>query len=520
MNIKGFFVSLLACCLLLSSCSSPGTGSSAGGTEASAADSKQASEDGKPSAASGDSPLKDGTVDGLTVVFPGQNSSPGSLGEVEAAMNAIVGQEVDAEVKLQILEWGVYEDQTNLMLSSGENVSAMFIINNIANNAKSGKIQPITELVEVYGKDAAAAFDRYLDVCKVDGELYGLPTFRDYSSYAGLIARADLLEKMEIDPESVKTWADVEAVLAQAKESYPEMNLLTLPEHDGALPYYTHGIFDEILENTGVQIYVNERDNIEVVNYFATPEYRALAEKAYEWNQKGYFIPDATTATNTRQEYISAGNTFGYIGRIHPGTVTQETKNSGYGMRTMPVTDAVLRTSGVNFGEYTLPTGCKAPEKTMAFLNILYSNPDMQNLMAYGIEGKDYLLKDEANDVAGYPEGVDESNVGWLNETWVCGNGAISHVWEIDPVTIWDDYRDLNENAIVSPIYGFVYNIDKVKNEITAVDNVISKYRAIIDSGYAEVDASLEKFNSELEAAGIQKIIDDAQAQIDAWLAE
>ena len=35
-------------------------------------------------------------------------------------------------------------------------------------------------------------------------------------------------------------------------------------------------------------------------------------------------MADATTVTDTRQDLLAAGNTFGYIGQIHPGTATQE----------------------------------------------------------------------------------------------------------------------------------------------------------------------------------------------------
>lgn len=518
MKARTLFAFLFVCLMLFSACTSPSN--DGGGSSGSAGSEAQVASAGTSSgiAGAGDPILKDGTVSELRMVFPGQSSSPASLSEVEDAMNAIVRDTVDAEVKMEIVEWGVYTDQTNLMLSSGEEVSLMFNFSDIRNLAKTGKIQPLSGLLDSYGKDALAEFDKYLDACRIDGELYGLPSFFDYAAYAGLVCRTDILEELNIDAESIRDWDDIEQVLIKVQEAHPTMNPLTLPEYAGALPYYTHGKFDEVLSGSGVRVYADETENIEVVNYYATPEYRALAEKAYEWKQKGYFIPDATTATNSRQEYISSGNTFGYIGKIHPGTVTQETKNSGYAMTTIPVTDAVLSTNNVNFAQYTVPVGCKTPEKAVAFLNIFYSDPAMQNLMAYGIEDQDYIMKDEGKQIVGYPEGIDETNVGWLNETWVCGNGKISHVWETDSPTIWEDYAALNDSAAVSPIYGFDYDISGVKNEIAAVQNVIDKNDAVIGCGYAEVDESLAAFQTELEAAGIQKIIDDAQAQIDQWL--
>ena len=54
---------------------------------------------------------------------------------------------------------------------------------------------------------------------------------------------------------------------------------------------------------------------------------------------------------------------------------------------------------------------------------------------------------------------------------------------------------------------------------ISAVTNVITKYCAVIEAGYADPNESVTALNKELESAGIQKIIDEAQRQVDEWLA-
>ena len=78
-----------------------------------------------------------------------------------------------------------------------------------------------------------------------------------------------------------------------------------------------------------VGVYNDGSDGTTVHNIYDTDEFRELAEKAYEWNQKGYFIADANTITETRQTLLKTGNVFGYIGGIHPGTKTQEMTNAG-----------------------------------------------------------------------------------------------------------------------------------------------------------------------------------------------
>lgn len=40
--------------------------------------------------------------------------------------------------------------------------------------------------------------ERYIEACYFDGNLYGLPTYRDLASQAGFMCRADILEELDI----------------------------------------------------------------------------------------------------------------------------------------------------------------------------------------------------------------------------------------------------------------------------------------------------------------------------------
>lgn len=467
--------------------------------------------------ANGEDALKDGKMTELRVVFPGGSSSPADLEAVEEKINAIVQKTMDATVKLDILEWGVFSDQQNLILSSGEDAALMFTFSSSRNFASSGQVQDITQLVDTYAPDAKENFSKYLEACKIDGKLYGMPTFHEYTKSSGLVARTDILKELNIDTSSIKSWDDIEGVLQKVKEAHPEMSVLAPVEvGSGILEYYNEGLFDELSD--GVGVYVNSADT-KVQNIYDTPEFMELAKKAYDWNKKGYFMSDATTITDTRQDLLAAGSTFGYIGQIHPGTATQEKKNSGVDVTTIPVNQKALTTGNVNFAQYMVPTACKTPEKAVKLLDLMMTDKDLANLLMYGVEGTDYVVKDTANDIAGYPDGVTSSNVGWNNETWLAGNGSLAHVWESDPPTIWKDYQTFNDSAVVSPLYGFTYDSSNVKSEVAAISNVIDKYEAVICAGYSEPEKAVKQMVDELNDAGIQNVMKDAQSQIDNWKA-
>lgn len=465
-----------------------------------------------------ESALKDGVNNVITIVFPGNSSTPGSIEEVEVALTELAQETIDCTIDLNILEWGVYAEQTNLMLSSGEDVDIVFNMGTVQSAANSGQILDIADMIETYAPETLEDMGDYIEACYVGDALYGLPSYHEFASCGGLVCRTDILEELGVDPASITTWEDVDALLAQVQQAHPELDLL-VPANVGAgmMQMAFSGIFD-ILQTDMVGVYADGSQGLTAYNIYATDEFMDVANMAYDWNQKGYFIADSTTITDTRQTFLKAGSCFGYIGTIHPGTKTQESINAGCDVTTIQITDRVTGTSNVANSQYTIPSGSDAPEKALAVLNMIYTNPDAQNLIHYGIEGKDY--EEVREGVAGYPEGVDGSNVGWTNEIWLTGNAPVGLSWETDPDDIWEQYAEFNDNATVSPAYGFTFDSSNVRTEITAVQNVLDKYTAMIYSGLADPEEAVAQFNSELEAAGMQNIVDEAQSQLDAWSAE
>ncbi|MBD5394949.1 MAG: ABC transporter substrate-binding protein [Lachnospiraceae bacterium] len=460
--------------------------------------------------------LKDGKNDVLTIVFPGNSSAPASLEQVEAAITEIAQETMDCTVKINIFEWGVFEEQSNLILSSGEDVDLLFKWNNTAKQAgNSGQVIDISGLVPVYARETNDLMGKYIEGCYVGDALYGIPSYHEFATRAGLICSTELLEKLEINADDIKTWDDVDEVLAKAKEAFPDKDVLVPAEAmAGMLNHYNDGVFDAV-QNAMVGIYTDGRDGLTAHNIYATDEFKEAAERAYAWNQKGYFIADSTTITDTRQTFLRAGSCFGYIGIVHPGTKTQESINAGADVSVIPITKQGSGTSNIASGQFVIPTGSPTPEKAVALLNLICSNADVQNLLHYGIEGVDYEVKAEG--VAGYPNGIDASNVGWTNETWLTGNASIGLAWETDPVDVWEQYNKYNSEANFAPSYGFAFDSGNVKNEITAVQNVLDKYTAMIYSGMADPAESIPAFLGELDSAGMQKIVDEVQAQLDAW---
>ena len=100
---------------------------------------------------------------------------------------------------------------------------------------------------------------------------------------------------------------------------------------------------------------------------------------------------------------------------------------------------------------------------------------------------------------------------------WAWPNQCITPVWEPNPENYWDELQTFNNTATPSNALGFSADVESVTNEITACTNVVSKYHNALMSGSVDVDETLPKFISELQGAGIDKIVDLKNTQYAAW---
>ena len=99
-------------------------------------------------------------------------------------------------------------------------------------------------------------------------------------------------------------------------------------------------------------------------------------------------------------------------------------------------------------------------------------------------------------------------------------NQFAGHVWEGNPLDIGEQYKEYNASCLQSKALGFTYDSTSVVNEIVQLTAVQDKYLKDLSFGVVDIDSTLKAFNDELYAAGLQKVMDTKQEQLDAWLAE
>ncbi|MFC5401147.1 ABC transporter substrate-binding protein [Cohnella soli] len=501
-------ISLVVALLLLSACSS---NSSNGGSGESAKPSNASTGTEAPS--SSGKPEK--TAE-LNVAFLSVTGTPPDLKAVEAEINKITTAKINVSVNLMPINYGAYAQQVNLMLTSNEKLDLIVVGSpfGFSSQVSRGQLLPLDELLDKYGSNIRKALDpAYLNASKVDGKIYGVTPVRDLASANGFTMRKDLADKYGIDASKIKSLDDVEAALKIIKEKEPGITPL-IPSGAGFSFLTSYGWYDGL--GNGMGVLPGYDNGLKLVNSYESTEYAELLKRMRSWYEAGYLLKDASTNKASQIELIKADRAFGYFSKLKPGFDAQESRSIGKQMVSAELSTPVSMTDHVLNIMWGIPRQADDPEASMKFLDLMYGDADLVNLLDWGIEGKHYVKVSDK--VIKYPEGVTMLTNGYnLNMSWLFGNQFLAYVFEGEDPDIWQKMKEFNEQAVKSKAMGFTMDPESVKTEIAAVSNVIAQYYLVLETGTVDPDKVLPQFNQKLKAAGLDKVIAEKQRQLDAW---
>jgi putative aldouronate transport system substrate-binding protein len=216
---------------------------------------------------------------------------------------------------------------------------------------------------------------------------------------------------------------------------------------------------------------------------------------------------------------MSQGTVFSFMTTIGTGSsVAYWGAQTGKHLAAVPISDIKITPSGTVNLSWGISSTCKDPQKVCDFLNLLYSNTEMANLLSYGMEGKHYTVQKDSR-IIKYPDGVDPKSVGY--GSFIGPFGDATKIYYREPLT--DDFVNSIPNygptkAKLSKYMGYTFDTSKVTTELSAVSAVITKYAPSLSCGVVDVDSTLKDFKADLKQAGIDKVIAENQSQLDNWL--
>lgn len=437
-----------------------------------------------------------------TIIWYQIGTQPENLAEAVEVMNAYTAEKIGVKVDLRFLNWGEWEIGTNNILNTSEYFDIMFTNGErYTVHANQNKFLDITELKETVAPELTAFVPEALwKGVTIKGKEYAVPTYKDSSQTQFLSWDKAIVEKYEIDIESIKTLQDLDPVLRMIKEGEEaEKGETVYP-----LPLNKEG-FNSILFRYDNYVKFDD-ETATPLNTYEREEVVADLTLLHSWWEDGIINPDASTLDQNPQYRIC------FPVQAFPGADVQLSKQNGYEMVMAVFSETIYSTNSILGSVNAISASSNYPEECLKYLELVNTDPYLRNLYAYGIEGQDW-------------EDNGDGTITRLNDTWTAPGYSQATFFTMSPVAPnppdqWLMVQEQNNQAVDHVILGFSLDNTNIQDEIIAVLTITDKYKPEILSGaYPGTTAEyLEKMNQEMYAAGLQKILDETQQQINEFL--
>lgn len=445
------------------------------------------------------------------------------LHEVEDAVNEISVPEIGVKVHFVTVPISEMMTKLSLLAASNEKIDLVQsgLLTTPSNLASQGLIMPMTDVLSQDMVDKAGVL---INAGKIGEDIYAYPG----TYYAGTIAMMlydkDLAEEYNIEiPEKLSTEEEYEAFFQQVVDSGMPQYATSLG--DGVAAELNFGtIFEPMGDGSSISYgcVLDVENGTTVENWYATDTYKEEVTRHRAWFEKGYALPDSISNGYTTFDTMAQGQIFSFNAPINSGSnVAYWSSQTGKNLGAIPMGEGVYRIdSGAVLNiAWSISSTCENPQKTADFLELMYTNLDVINLLNMGIEGKHYVTRENSR-IVDYPEGVDGGSVGYGH--FIGTYGDLTDAYFRAPLTdeFVENLSDFSvDNAKVSRFMGYTFDTSNVTSEVTAVSAEIGKYAPALNCGTVDPETTIPKFLDALEAAGMSKIIEENQKQLDAWLA-
>jgi putative aldouronate transport system substrate-binding protein len=448
------------------------------------------------------------------------NGQPKDMDAVLAKVNEWLKPKINATLKLNIFTYGDdFEQKMGAKVQSGEKFDITFTSNwalNYIQNSAKGAFVDLTPMLDKYApKTKAQLGENIIKGASINGKLYAIPTLKEMAHNWGFLINKKMADKYKIDLSTIKKFDDIESALKIIKEKEGANGVEAFQTLTGESAYRVLD-FEKIADDyVPGAIYGDGRDT-KVVNDFDTPEAKTLYNTLHKWYLSGYIRKDADTVTDFAPAR-KAGKVFSTLASLKPGKDKEQSLSDGVNWVQIDLTKPVSTTREMIGAMQAISKTSANPDRALMLLELMNTEPELVNLVNFGIEGTHYTKvagKDNVYDQT--QQGKDGYNVG---TPWLFANQFNTFLNKSEDPDKWTKFKEYNSNALVSPILGFTFNTDPVKTKIAALTSVRRQFMPGLETGKSDPAVMLPKFTAKLKQAGMDDVLKEMQKQVDAFLA-
>lgn len=469
----------------------------------------------------------------------------GGLDSRLAAVNKILKSELNVTVNADICSWGEASTKYSIMTASqaydiigAGNWGPGADYNTFASQNAFLDLNPylkyVPDLVEYYGASNLKDVEN-------NGKLYGLPTPQgkpltegekaNPGTYVpeGFTYRSDLLTKYNLPTPT--DFNSMEQYMLGSKQHNPNYKYTVYDSRIGSeLINELYPVRTDI--NFGIStakyaITVRDSDPYKLFNFFESDYFKDLVTKMKKWYDEGLISRDVLNNAPKIDQLMAADQTpdepvnwLGSINGNYANVILEKDPSWSLGFMPYEAEGKKFYDSAYTAGGTcaTVSSTSKHPIEALKFIEQVFTNQDVGDLMRLGVQGQNYEKIDKANKTIDYgsiPAAAHTNAFPLFNSNRDGYSAPQKYAsWE----KVFNGISTNPPKSEKNPYGGWALNMDSITNQITAVNNVITQYAGPLMVGQtSNIDADIANLNSKLKDAGIDAIITEAQTQLTAF---
>lgn len=499
-------VSILACAYLLSGCANGGSSSgipSAGSTSSAGTSSQTAAN------------TSSGPMVTITWYIMGNYPCPDQDAVMKAA-NDYLKTKLNAQLNVIPLTWGDYGTKMSVAIASRQQFDLCFTsdwINDFVANVSKGAFMPLDDLMKTDAPQTYASIPAaWWKAVSINGKIYGVINQQISARSTEITYATADAQKYNFDASTyVKgDLSSLDPFIAKMYAADPNRYVLVVD----TTPIDFLGLDNP--SGTSVPCVVDPNDpTSKVQDMWQMPAVKQWYATLQDWNAKGWQQSERriTLTTDPTSDITSGLVMLETSGTWKPGGDVEISKQNGFPTTDIVSGTPVLSTGGIQATLTAVSATSANPDMAMKVLELVNTDPELYNILGNGIEGVHYTL--DSNKQMTFTD--KQPNYGPGN-TWAWGTNYMSYVSQGQPADVWEQTKQYNNAATMSPLLGFSFDPTPVKDDIAKVTAISTQYARGLQLGYYST-AQYDDMDAKLQAAGLGDIITEMQKQIDAWKA-
>lgn len=453
--------------------------------------------------------------------------TPNDWDQIQGLINEYL-EPFNTSIATTFMSWSDYQTMYSLVLT-GSDVDLIFTAPWCYMYTEAAK-GSFYELTEEFRSTYMPLTTKYQapeswDETTISGKTIAVPS--NYAQPMGKIVaiRQDIADKYGID--SLSSWEDYKNyMLTVAENETPETGIYALAasvDNNELWDVYRQQFdtflaldsdyFDMIYKYDGS---LPSAEDIQLV--YATEEFRNYAKDMKEMADAGCWSRSALTNTVTDDDAFGnlQGASIAWNGSVFTYMEQAEGTDGVYCMAYDLTTDHLVSAEAYSNNDMAIPAGSKNPERAALVLDLIKNDTYLNKLLLLGIEGEHYSIDEENHyteleNAVNYPALV-------VSASWAIKNGDLGEAGvperESAITDAWEERVEMN------PTITFVFDDTSVASYKSSVNSVLNEYVPMLELGLVDdVDATLDEMLAKCDAAGLQEVVNEFNAQYEAWAA-